>query len=182
MHKLLCALAYIGVVVPMIVPTSPGTAATPKRQASVNGSASRAFDDFITAFNALDEAHFDAAWAEDATLFFPAAVPGWGGARFDGKADVLNVFHAFFRSARRGKTGPNFLNITPQDVVIQNYDPIALVSFNLKSTAGTGRRTVVMRRIGKDWRVVHMHASTILAPAANASVPAGDRVPEAAPQ
>lgn len=44
-------------------------------QPAAPGSLRAAAGDFIEAFNALDQARFDAFWAEDATLFFPGFVP-----------------------------------------------------------------------------------------------------------
>jgi ketosteroid isomerase-like protein len=148
----------------------PASAQPPARSApaplAAQGSVQRAASDFVSAFNALDEARFDAAWAEDATLFFPGAVPGRGGGRFTGKTEVLGVFHAFFAAIRKSRSGPNYLNIRPQDLHVQDYGEVAIVSFHLAGDNAIGRRTLVMRKAAGTWRIAHMHASSIQTPPA----------------
>jgi ketosteroid isomerase-like protein len=129
-----------------------------------SGALAAAVEEFISAFTTLDEARFDAMWADDATLFMPFYVQGHGGGRFSGRAEVLKAFHDFFASARKDRKGPNYLNIHPEDVQIQDYGDVAIVSFHLRKA--TGRRTAVMRNIGGVWRIAHLHASPMEAPAA----------------
>ena len=147
----------------------PSAAAAQDRAA---GSVEAAAADFVQAFTTLDEARFDAAWTEDATLFFPMPVPELGGGRFAGRDDVLRVFHLFFASVRRGRSGPDYLNIVPEDVHVQNFGDTAIVTFHLTGDQGIARRTLVMRRDQGVWRVAHMHASNMVLPQAAASDPA----------
>lgn len=147
----------------------PAAATAPN---SVAGSVEAAVAEFVHAFSTLDEARFDKAWTDDATLFFPMPVPGSGGARFTGKDDVLSVFHRFFASVRKGKSGPDYLNIKPKDVHIQKHRDTAIVTFHLTGDQGIARRTLVMRRDKGAWRVAHMHASNMSLPAAAAPKPA----------
>jgi ketosteroid isomerase-like protein len=65
---------------------------------------------------------------------------------------------------RKTRTGPSYLNILPEDLLVQDYGDVAIVTFHLRKT--TWRRTAVMRNVGGAWRVVHMHASPMEAPAA----------------
>jgi ketosteroid isomerase-like protein len=143
-------------------------AAAPARAA---GSVEAAVSEFVQAFTTLNEARFDAAWTEDATLFFPMPVPKSGGGRFTGKDNVLEVFHLFFASVRKGKTGPDYLNIKPEDVHVQNHGETAIVTFHLTGEQGIARRTLVMRRQKGLWRVAHMHASNMSLPPAAAPKP-----------
>lgn len=130
------------------------------------GALGPAIEEFISAFTTLDEPRFDVMWTDDATVFMPNYVQGHGGGRFSGKAEVLNAFHDFFASVRKTRTGPNYLNIQPEDLLIQDYGDVAIVSFHLRNT--TWRRTAVMRNVDGVWRVAHMHASPMEAPATNA--------------
>jgi ketosteroid isomerase-like protein len=142
---------------------------TPARAA---GPVEAAVAEFVQAFTSLDEVRFDAAWTEDATLFFPLPVPGSGGGRFTGKENVLNVFHRFFASVRSRKSGPDYLNIKPEDMHIQNYGDTAIVTFDLTGDQGIARRPLVMRRHKRVWRVAHMHASNMSLPPAIVRKPA----------
>lgn len=139
---------------------------------AVAGSVEAAAADFVQAFTTLDEARFDAAWTEDATLFFPMAAPKLGGGRFTGKDDVLKLFHLFFASVRKEKSGPDYLNVKPEDLHIQNHGDTAIATFHLTGDQGIARRTLVMRRNQGVWRVAHMHASNMVLPSAAAKKPA----------
>jgi ketosteroid isomerase-like protein len=153
-----------------VQPLGSSAAATNPTRAA--GSVEAAVAEFVQAFTTLDEARFDRAWTEDATLFFPMPVPGSGGARFTGKDNVLNVFHRFFASVRKGKPGPDYLNIKPEDVHVQDYGDTAIVTFHLTGDQGIARRTLLMRRDKGVWRVAHMHASNLSLPAAGEQKPA----------
>jgi len=45
-------------------------------------------------------------------------------------------------------------------LLIQEYDGLAVVTFHLGTDTRVSRRTLVFRRIGSDWKIVHLHAST----------------------
>ena len=137
------------------------------------GNVEAAVTEFVQAFTTLDEARFDRAWTEDATLFFPMPVPGQGGGRFTGKEQVLSVFHRFFASVRARRPGPDYLKIEPEDLHIQNYGDAAIVTFQLTGDQGVARRTLVMRQEKGVWRVAHMHASNMSMPTAAEPKPAG---------
>jgi len=125
-----------------------------------------AIAEFVNAFTTLDEPRFDAMWADDATIFMPNYVDGHGGGRFTGKAEVLKAFHDFFASVRKTRNGPDYLNIKPEDALIQEYGDVAILTFHLRKT--TWRRTAIMRNVGGTWRMVHLHASPMEAPVVTA--------------
>ena len=110
---------------------------------------------FVSAFNALDGARFDALFAEDVTLFFPASP--FPVRRTEGKKATLLWFGRFFDSLRMRGAGPG---IEPQDLQVQDYGDVAVASFHLGSGERVGRRTVVLRRQGGRWTIVHLHASS----------------------
>lgn len=124
--------------------------------AAAAGSPGAAAAEFISAFNALDRSRFDPLFADDVTLFFPSAP--FEVRRVDGKAAVLKWFGKFFDAARsRGGR----LNIQPADLRVQDYGDVAVVTFHLGGGDDEiGRRTLVLRKQGNDWRIVHLHASS----------------------
>ena len=112
---------------------------------------------FVEVFRAMDEARFDAFFAPEVTMFFPDGP--FPRERVNGREAVLSAFHSFFARVReRGRTR---LNIAPLDQLIQHHGDVAIVSFKLDSDGAVGRRSVILRRIGGAWRIVHFHASTI---------------------
>lgn len=126
------------------------------KSAPAAGSAGAAAAEFVAAFNALDRSRFDPLFADDVTLFFPSAP--FEVRRVDGKEAVLKWFGKFFDAARsRGGK----LNIQPLDLRVQDYGNVAVVTFHLAGGADEiGRRTLVLRKHGSDWRIVHLHASS----------------------
>lgn len=111
---------------------------------------------FIEAFNSLDQARFDAAWAEDATIFFPRGP--FPTERIEGKAEITAVFKRAF-DAIRARNPAARLNITPVKLLTQHYGDVGVVTFELEGADARGRRTLVMRRTEGRWLIVHMHAS-----------------------
>lgn len=111
---------------------------------------------FIDAFNGLDQARFDAAWAEDATIFFPRGP--FPAERIEGKAEITAVFKRLF-DAVRARNPAARLNIKPTKLLTQQYGDVGVVTFELEGADARGRRTLVMRRTGGRWLIVHMHAS-----------------------
>lgn len=104
---------------------------------------------FMSALNALDAGRISAAFAEDATAFFPVAQPQ----RAQGRAEIDAVFHRYFESANGQKT-----NLVPQDMKIETGGDLAVVSFQIPG-GSTARRTFVFRRTNGRWLITHMHAS-----------------------
>ena len=110
---------------------------------------------FVSAFNALDRTRFDALFAEDVTLFFPASP--FPVRRIEGKGATLEWFGRFFDSLRERGTNPR---IQPQDLMVQDYGDVAIATFHLGGGESVGRRTVVLRRQRGQWAIAHLHASS----------------------
>lgn len=120
----------------------------------------KTIDGFVEAFTTLDWPKFSACFEQDATAFFPpsAKTP----ARANNKGEIEQVFRSVFENARKGKSGPPYLEIQPKDVRVQLMTSIAIVTFHLNDPGFFGRRTVVLRKnkSGK-WGIIHLHASAI---------------------
>ena len=118
---------------------------------------------FITAFNNLDMPAFLDRFSDDATIVHPpSGPPRTFPKRVQGKQEIQRTFQMVFDQIRTGSkltTGP-FMNLQPRDLLIQQYDGFAVLTFHLGSETVTGRRTLVYRRIANDWKIVHLHAST----------------------
>lgn len=116
--------------------------------------------EFVSAFNGLDQARFDALWAEDATVFFPQ--PPFPIRRVEGKTEVLSWFRRLMDSQRSAGRSPG---IDPKELQVQMAGPdSAIVSFHLGSDpAAAARRTLVYRREASGWRIVHLHGSALRA-------------------
>lgn len=116
-------------------------------------------DRFLRAFENLDWPAFRAAFADDATVFFPTPEPP---RRFDGRAAVDAQFERVFEAIRKDASGPPYHRLQPEALTIDMLgDSAALVSFELHNAVRIARRTLVLRRIGEEWRIVHLHASNV---------------------
>ena len=112
---------------------------------------------FLVAFANRDVPAFTDFIAEDATMFFPPSAPGVPPLRVQGKTEITRAFAELY--ARLGLTKTTGRQIQPQDLLVQQYDSFAVVTFHLGSDATRGRRSFVFRRTGSQWKVVHLHAS-----------------------
>jgi ketosteroid isomerase-like protein len=122
-------------------------------------SLERRLSGFVTAFDDLDWEKFRTFFTEDATVFHPAA-PNLK--RTDGREAFEQAWLGVFERIRKnsGKTAPPYMELQPKDVRIQYLeDDVALVTFHLDDGVVLGRRTMVWKREGLVWRIVHVHAS-----------------------
>jgi ketosteroid isomerase-like protein len=113
------------------------------------GGAGEAMQAWMDALNALDEARIVAAFAEDATAFFPVVKAE----RVDGKAAIAAVFHDYIAGSTK-KT-----HIVPEELRVQQSGDVAVITFNVHNPSAVSRRTFVWRRDARGWRILHMHAS-----------------------
>jgi ketosteroid isomerase-like protein len=156
----LALLAATPAVAAPAQPVRPGlTAPAPADLTSPAGTVA----EFVAAVNALDQARLGRLFAEDATIFFPG--PPFP-LRRTAKADAMRFFGQLFQALRgRGAHGGNS---AAQDLQIQPYGDVAVATFHLIVGQDVGRRTLVLRRIGAIWQIVHMHSSAMRRPAAAA--------------
>jgi len=118
---------------------------------------------FVRAFNNLDFKRFSEFFSCDATVFFPSQVIR----RVTGKSKREKVFQRVF--ADEGKKRSSNKSYRPIRLLgrtkVQMLGDTAIVTFHSdnKDTSGLresiGLRTVVFQRDGKQWLVVHLHAS-----------------------
>lgn len=128
---------------------------------------------FVTSVVQADLPLLLSLFADDATFFTP--LPDYP-ARLHGKQEIRALFEPFFTHLHETQEGPIFLDFEPIDVESQVFGDAAVVTFHLGGVGVSAdgrekfsRRTAVLRRIGNDWRIVHLHASNMLLPAGNAS-------------
>jgi len=108
-----------------------------------------AMSDWMNALNALDEARIVAAFAEDATAFFPVVKAE----RVDGGEAIAVIFHQYIAGSTK-KT-----NIVPEQLRVDQRGDTAVVTFNVHNPSAVSRRTFVWRWERGAWRIVHLHAS-----------------------
>jgi len=113
---------------------------------------------FVAAFNTLQWQPFKNSFTEDATIFFP----DWEDApRKVGSKEIektwLEIFPEFKDSANTFK-----LDIKPRDMLIQLYGQTAVLTFHLgNGEKYLARRTLVMVKRKKEWKIAHLHASVL---------------------
>jgi ketosteroid isomerase-like protein len=141
--------------------SSSSRAAVPAVAQDANG-VEVAASGFIAAFNNLDMAAFLTCFTEDATIIHPpSGPPRTFPTRLQGKPDIERTFRVVFDQIRHasGRATAPFQNIQPQDLLIQQFDGFAVVTFHLGTETRRGRRTLVFRRVASEWKIVHLHAS-----------------------
>jgi ketosteroid isomerase-like protein len=116
-----------------------------------------AINSFVDAFSNLQWEKFSACWADEATAFFPpsAKFPYRAGT----KQEILQIFEKVFQHARQQRSAPPYLSIHPLDQRIQLAGTVAIVTFTLDDPDLLGRRTLVLKKEGGKWLIIHLHAS-----------------------
>lgn len=109
---------------------------------------------FMADLNALNYDAIVGHFAEDATAFFPVV----RAERADGKEAIAKVFRDYVAGNTK-KT-----NIVPEDLQVQAFGDVAVITFNVHNPSAISRRTLVWRRDARGWRIVHMHASNVAKP------------------
>ena len=113
--------------------------------------------DFLVAFSNRDLAVFVPYFSEDATVFFPPSAAAPLG-RVQGRSEIERTFKTIFDAYPPRSTRPP-TPIAPQDLLIQEFDGHAVVTFQLGSESARQRRTFVLKRISGEWKIVHLHGS-----------------------
>ena len=148
------ANVVIGVLVVAVALSTLGVAgAQTKAQTDVE----RVIRDFLVAFSNRDFAVFVPYFSEDATVFFPPSTAAPLG-RVQGRSEIERTFKMIFDAYPPRPNRPP-APIAPQDLLIQEGDGHAVVTFQLGSETARQRRTFVLRRVGQEWKIVHMHGS-----------------------
>jgi len=114
--------------------------------------------DFITAFDNLDWEKFRASFADDATVFFPRGRPD----RASGRDAVEEHFQRVFEQIRAGRTQGPYMDLRPRELQVTILGAVAVVTFHLDDRPGfINRRTLVLRKTSRGWKIVHLHASEV---------------------
>jgi ketosteroid isomerase-like protein len=121
-------------------------------------SVERTLHDFLTAFSNLDWDSFRAYFDDEATVFFPR---GDHPMRSMGRDQIERVFLREFEETRAGASGPPYLDLRAQNLLIQEMGDIAVVSFHLVLPGALRRRTFVLRKRAGEWKILHLHASNM---------------------
>ena len=144
----------ISVITVFVVAASLGVVSA---QSTAQKDVERVIRDFLVAFGNRDFAVFVPYFSEDATVFFPPSTAAPLG-RVQGRSEIERAFKTIF-DAYPPRTGRPPTPIAPQDLLIQELDGHAVVTFQLGSETARQRRTFVLKRIGDQWKIVHLHGS-----------------------
>lgn len=112
---------------------------------------------FLDAFRNLDWSAFMDYFADEASMFFPSTAKSARLAR--GKKEIESLFRPFFDHLRSQRRSAPYIDIDPLDLEIRLFDELALIMFHLDDPGQYGRRTIIMRRSNRVWKIFHVHAS-----------------------
>jgi ketosteroid isomerase-like protein len=120
--------------------------------------------DFIRDFNNLDWEKFRSAFTDDATVFYPRGTAN----RASGRVEVEAHFRKVFEQIRAGRAQGPYMDLQPRALQIQIWGETAVVSFHLDDRPGyINRRTLVLRKVAREWKIAHLHASEVVEGAAD---------------
>ena len=160
---------------PAALAAQAATPAVPAGQQAADAPVRAAVTEFVNALNAFDAERLGRTFADDITVFFPG--PPFPAARAQGRTAVQGAFAQLFAQLRqRGTRGAS---LAPRGLEVQLYGDTAIATFHLVGQQEVGRRTLVLRRAGTRWLVVHMHGS--IAPIQQRPAAAAPARPPAAP-
>lgn len=113
---------------------------------------------FVTAFNNFNWIAFRESFSDDATIFYPF----WNQARrIKGRQEFESAWLTIFPEFGDTNTTRK-LQISPKDINIQLYQKTAVVTFHLGDGVNAlSRRTLVMVKKKNNWKIVHLHASSV---------------------
>lgn len=94
---------------------------------------SEALAKFIRAFDDLDWEHFRLAFEDNATVFYPRAIPQ----RANGRAEFEKASKTVFQQIRDGKTATPYMDILPKEMRIQFFGDVAIATFHLDDRQGS---------------------------------------------
>lgn len=118
----------------------------------------KATQSFVKAFINFDWKNFRNSFSSDATIFFPS----WEeGKRRIGRKEIeetwLEIFPEFIDSTKKFD-----LKIDPKNIFMQLYSNTAIVTFHLVPKDNyLSRRTLVFIKEKEEWKIVHLHASSV---------------------
>lgn len=116
------------------------------------------FDRYLSAFNRRDWAAFTATFDDEITVMFDRPAPP---ERRDGRAAVEEFFRRVFPAPGQVPTqlpAP----ILPVNLLAQDFGKVVVISFHMSGSEDMARRTLVLHRTSRGWRVVHIHASSVV--------------------
>jgi ketosteroid isomerase-like protein len=120
------------------------------------GTPDAMLQEFIRAFDNLEWDRFRSLFADDATVFYPRGFAK----KATGRPEFEANFRKVFDQIRRERTQPPYMDIQPRDLQIQRYGDEAVATFHLDDRPGVlNRRTLVLRKMNGQWKIVHLHAS-----------------------
>jgi ketosteroid isomerase-like protein len=115
---------------------------------------------FVQAFDDLDGSEFLSCFDNDASVFYPEFFPR----RVEGVTNLQQSWQTVFAKikANSGKSQAPYMDLKPADIRVQLLSDIAVVTFHLEhGGTAVGRRTLVLRHSGGQWRIIHLHASNV---------------------
>ena len=111
-----------------------------------------AMSGFMDALNSLDADRIATYFVDDVTAFVPVAQ----GDRVNGKPALVDIFRKYCETTKKTMSRTN---IVPEDLRVDHFGDVAVVTFNVRSAAGVSRRTFIFHHERGTWLITHFHAS-----------------------
>lgn len=108
---------------------------------------------FLDAFSTLRLGEMMGFFSDDATAFFPIRHQSL---RLVGKEAIRGAFALVIDRVKA--SGATQIRLDAEDVQVQAFDDVAVVTFHIRDD-DLSRRTLVLRRASGRWGIEHLHAS-----------------------
>ena len=108
---------------------------------------------FLRAFSKLQLNEMMRFFTDDATAFFPIEHQPL---RLVGKEAINEAFSRVL--ARVRASGATQIRLDDEDIRVQMFDDVAVVTFHIRDD-DLSRRTLVLRHTRGGWRIEHLHGS-----------------------
>jgi len=140
-----------------------GAAAMPRPKNDLAGP-EKALRAFLRAFENCDLPAMEAAFAPKATSFDRAPpVPG-DLSLYRRRGGMPAGMRQLALTLPMTQPGPPYHRVQPDNLSVERHGDLAVAMFELDGPDNLGRRTVILRRYGERWLIVHLHASNVYRP------------------
>jgi hypothetical protein len=138
---------------------------TTSAQAAVDKSgAETTLRAFLKAFENDDLATMEASFDSAATAFDPVVAgrkdaPALDLVSLRRQSGMPPTMRALVQSTLKAGGGPPYRKLDPKDLMVQVEGRVAICTFHLENPGSLARRTIVLVRRGRNWKILHIHGS-----------------------
>jgi hypothetical protein len=122
---------------------------------------------FLKAFENDDLSAMEAAFDPASTAFDPVVAGRKDAPPLDlpslhRQKGMPPTMRALVQSTLKAGGGPPYRKLDPKDLLVQVEGTVAICTFHLENPGSLARRTIVLVRRARNWKILHIHASNAI--------------------